>query len=960
VASRVTLKDGLLVRAISGPLTLGGLHDKSHHRGVILYATAEDAVLTAVRETVAEVNPTSHATVTLESSLDRDLGLDSLVRVELLARLEDALGVRLPDDLLVDAETPRDLVAGVLRSACAPPTREPTEVERPSRAAAELPLDVGTLVDALEWHASVHPDRVHVRILGDDPSVSEGALSYATLRERARSIAAGLAASDVNPGESVAIMLPTSVEYFAVFMGVLFAGAVPVPLYPPARSAQLDDYLRRQVGILENAQATALVTTSEAARVARVLRSPVASLRLVKTVDDLETREPNDVRPPVRPPDVALLQYTSGSTGSPKGVVLTHADLLANIRAMARAAAADSNDVFVSWLPLYHDMGLIGAWLGSLCIGFPLVVMSPLSFLARPARWLRAISDHRATLSAAPNFGFELCARKARDEDLAGVDLSSLRMLFNGAEPVSADTLERFRGRFVTYGLRPEAIAPVYGLAEAAVGLAFPPLGRRPLVDRIAREPLIRGGTAVPVTGWDGGLRVVACGQALPGYEMRVVNGAGNVLGDRHEGRIEFRGPSATQGYFRNAEETRRLFDGDWLDTGDLGYLAAGDIYLTGRAKDLIIRAGRNLHPEALERAVSDVAGVRAGCVAVFATPDPEAGTERLVVAAETREHDVTARADVRAAIVNVTVDILGTPPDEVVLLEPNSVPKTSSGKIRRAACREMYERGTLTRSPHPRLAIARLTLRSWMPRVRAVPQRVTGLAHALYTWSLVLVLGLPCAFALLVLPRRSWRFAILRRALRLVARLAGVQMTVNGSEHLRVPGGAVVVANHPSWIDGAVLASVLPDSPVFVVGGELAHHFWAGPFLRRLGVEFVQRATHEEGAADTRRMIVAARDGQTLVLFPEGHLSRVPGLRAFRLGAFLTAAEARVPVIPVVLRGTRSLLPPGHRLPRRGAVKVDIGDPVTTEQPGWAGAVELQRAARAGILASGEEPDIA
>jgi 1-acyl-sn-glycerol-3-phosphate acyltransferase len=948
------------VRPISGPLTLGDLLDESHHRGVSVHATVEDLVLAAVRETVAEVNPTSHATVTLGSSLDRDLGLDSLVRVELLTRLEDALGVRLPNDLLVDAETPRDLVDGVSRSAAVLPARALTEVERPGRAVAELPLDVGTLVDALEWHASVHPDRVHVRLLDDDPSVPEAFLSYATLRDRARSIAAGLAASDVRPGESVAVMLPTSVEYFAVFMGVLFAGAVPVPLYPPSRPAQLDDYLRRQSGILDNAHATALVTTREAVRVARALRAPVASLRLVKTVDDLATRGWNDVCPPVRPADVALLQYTSGSTGSPKGVVLTHAHLLANIRAMARAAAADSNDVFVSWLPLYHDMGLIGAWLGSLCIGFPLVVMSPLSFLARPARWLRAISDHRATLSAGPNFGFALCARKARDEDLANVDLSSLRMLFNGAEPVSADTLERFRNRFVTYGLRPEAIAPVYGLAEAAVGLAFPPLGRRPLVDRIASESLTRSGVAEPVTGSDGALSVVACGQALPGYEMRVVDRTGNVLEDRREGRIEFRGPSATQGYFHNAQETRRLFDGDWLDTGDLGYLAAGDIYLTGRAKDLIIRAGRNLHPEALERTVSDLAGVRAGCVAVFAAPDPDAGTERLVIAAETREHDVAARDEVREAIVNVTVDILGTPPDEVVLLEPGSVPKTSSGKIRRAACREMYQHGTLERSPHPRLAIARLTLRSWTPRGRAVRRRVTAFAHGVLVWSLVLVLGALCALALLVVPRRSWRFAIVRRALRLVAPLAGVRLTVTGSEALQTSAGAVIVANHPSWIDGAVLASVLPGSPVFVVSGELAHHFWSGPFLRRLGVEFVQRATHDEGAADTRRIIAAARRGETVVIFPEGHLSRVRGLRAFRLGAFLTAVEARVPIVPIVLGGTRSLLPPGHRLPRRSAVRVGICEPVTTNQPGWAGAVELQQTVRARILADCEEPDIA
>jgi acyl-CoA synthetase (AMP-forming)/AMP-acid ligase II len=284
--------------------------------------------------------------------------LDSLVRVELLSRLEDALGVRLQDELLVDAETPRDLVAGVLRSAAILPARTPTEIGRPSRAAAELPPDVATLLDALEWHASVHPDRLHVRLLGDDPSVPDATLSYATLRDRARSIAAGLAASGVLPGESVAIMLPTSVEYFAVSMGVLFAGAVPVPLYPPARPAQLDDYLRRQIGILENAHAATLVTTTEAERVARALRGPVASLRFVKTAADLERPGTSDVRPPVQPADIALLQYTSGSTGSPKGVVLTHANLLANIRAMAESADADSNDLFVSWLPLYHDMGL--------------------------------------------------------------------------------------------------------------------------------------------------------------------------------------------------------------------------------------------------------------------------------------------------------------------------------------------------------------------------------------------------------------------------------------------------------------------------------------------------------------------------------------------------------------------------------------------------------------------------
>ena len=310
-----------------------------------------------------------------------------------------------------------------------------------------------------------------------------------------------------------------------------------------------------------------------------------------------------------------------------------------------------------------------------------------------------------------------------------------------------------------------------------------------------------------------------------------------------------------------------------------------------------------------------------------------------------------------------MTVDVLGTPPDDVVLLDPRTVPKTSSGKIRRAACRDLYRQGKLTHPPrHPRLALARLTLRSWMPRARDLRHAVVDLAYALYAWSVMIALAFPTAFALLVTPRRRWRLAVVRRALRLLARLTCVGVTVTGREHLVASlGGAVVVANHPSWIDGAVLASVLPGAPVFVVAADLAQHAWSGPFLRRIGVEFVQRATHEQGAGDTRRLIAAARAGQTLVVFPEGRLSHVPGLRAFRLGAFLTAAEAHLPVVPVAIRGTRSVLPPGRRFPRHGAVFVDVGEPIVTDQPGWEGAVELQRAARrAAVLAGCGEPDIA
>ncbi|HEU0201848.1 MAG TPA: AMP-binding protein [Burkholderiaceae bacterium] len=301
----------------------------------------------------------------------------------------------------------------------------------------------------------------------------------------------------------------------------------------------------------------------EAMVVARLLQARVPGLRHVITPQQLAAgdtaRTDSDSFTPVllSGEDIAFIQYTSGSTGSPKGVVLTHANLLPNIRAMQQAVAASPRDVFVGWLPLYHDMGLIGAFLGSLYVGFPLVVMSPLAFLAKPERWLRAIHRYRGTLSAGPNFAYELCLKRIDDAALAGLDLSSWRLAFNSAEAVSPDTVLRFAQRFARYGLRPEAITPVCGLAEAAVGLLFPPLGRGPLIDRIDRETFARAGRAIPAAGDTNAQRFVACGRPLAGHTIRIVDDAGREVGERIEGRLEFKGPSATQGYFRNPSETR-------------------------------------------------------------------------------------------------------------------------------------------------------------------------------------------------------------------------------------------------------------------------------------------------------------------------------------------------------------------------------------------------------------------
>ncbi|MDW5609722.1 AMP-binding protein [Mycolicibacterium sp. D5.8-2] len=894
-------------------------------------------------------------TVTLDSPFD-DLGIGSLELAELLLRVQESFGVTLTPNTLATAETPRDLLRALTQGS---PFVDDIDVVSPPAAGGgrAAPVAASTLIEALDWHVGATPERTHIRILDDTGGFDE--LTYQTLYREAAGVAAGLSAHNVMPGDTVALMLPTGRAYFVTFAGVMLAGAVPVPVYPPARLSQLADHVQRHIGILVNARAVLLVTVPEAVTLGRALRSNVESLREVLVPEAL-TNLPVGALPRMRGDNLALVQYTSGSTGSPKGVALTHGNLLSNIRAMGQAVEVTGEDTFVSWLPLYHDMGLIGAWLGSLYFGIPLVAMSPQMFLTRPSRWLRAIHANRGTISAGPNFAYDLCLAKVRDAELDGLDLSCWRLAFNGAKPVSPATIERFASRFGPYGFTREAMTPVYGLAESSVGLAFPPLGRGPLIDGVDRDAFVRSGRANPAKpGEHAALRFVACGRPLPGHEIRIVDATGRELGDRREGRIEFRGPSATAGYFHNADATRSLFHGSWLDTGDLGYVADADLYVTGRVKDVIIRAGRNLHPAELEEAVGDLAGIRKGCVAVFASPDPEGGTERLVVLAEVRAAEGAAVAALRSEIVSTTVDLLGVAPDDVVLVPPHTVPKTSSGKIRRASSREVYEQGRIGVRPRAvAWELARFRLRGAVPSLRRSRRAVSAVAFAAYAWVVYAVLAVSVIVLLLLLPRMAWRRRTASVAVRLLARLTGTRIAVRGRD--RLPDSpAVVVANHPSWLDGVVLATVLPDAYRFV-GGEVLEHKWVIGFgLKRLGAEFVERHERREGVADTDRVVALVLAGRSVVIFPEGRLDRAPGVRAFHMGAFVVAAQAGVPVIPLAIRGTRAILRPGHRFPRRGSVDITIGHPIQSTGTDWAAAVSLQREARETVMRLSGEPGI-
>lgn len=917
------------------------------------------ALLDTLRALIRESRlPIPAGGLTLDTRLDADLGLDSLARSELLSRLETVLGVSLPETAIL-APTPLDLLALVDDAQAGTPAAPAEGPTLPQGVTAGHPETARTLLAALDWHLAQHPKRTHILYYGADDRARP--ISYEELRDGAARVAGRLSREGLRPGEAVAVMLPTSPAYFFSFFGTLMAGGVPVPIYPPTRRQQLEEHLRRHARILGNAVAAFLITVPEARAVGRLMRVHVPSLRGLLTLEDLSAETPLGAARSVGPEDIAFLQYTSGSTGDPKGVILSHADLLANIRAMGAAAEVRPDDVFVSWLPLYHDMGLIGGWLGSLYFGLPLVSMSPLAFLARPLRWLHAIQRHRGTLSAAPNFAYELCLSRIGDAQLADLDLSSWRWAFNGAEPVSPITLRRFGERFARCGLRREALAPVYGLAEAGVGVAFPPPGRGYRIDCIDRARFAHSGHALPVACTDAGaMEVVACGRPLPGYRIRVVDGQGGELPERREGVLQFQGPSATRGYYRNPQATDRLIRDGWHDTGDRAYLAGGEIYLTGRLKDLIIRGGRNIYPYELEQAVGQVAGIRKGCVAAFAAADEETGSERLVVVAESKVREPARRSALEQAVRERTNEILGLPPDEVVLVPPRSVLKTSSGKIRRQATRDRYRAGRLSaRSPSPFWQLVRVggsgVLSSVSRRVKALPR----LLYATYVWALCLLAAPVVWVGVVAAPRPSWRWSLVRGAIRSLRRLAFVRLRVRGVENLPPSGQPfVLTANHQSYLDAMALIEAVPRPMGFVAKRELAANPLLRLFLDRLGTVFTERFDLQRSVADAATFAAALRAGQSLAFFPEGTFRDEPGLLLFRMGAFVTSAEADVPVLPVAIQGTRQLMPGDSFYPRPGRLTVAVGAPIAPQGGDWANAVRLREAARGFILAHASEPD--
>jgi 1-acyl-sn-glycerol-3-phosphate acyltransferase len=489
-------------------------------------------------------------------------------------------------------------------------------------------------------------------------------------------------------------------------------------------------------------------------------------------------------------------------------------------------------------------------------------------------------------------------------------------------------------------------MTPVYGLAECSVALAFPPIGRGPRVDRVAREPFEREGLAREAAAGDAAaLAFVSAGRELPEHEVRILDDAGNDLDERVVGRLAFRGPSMTSGYYRNPEATAAItLPGGWLDSGDLAYRASGEIHICGRRKDLIIKGGRNLVPQEIEEAAATVAGVRRGCVVAFGVENATLGTEALVIVAETRASDPLERQRIATAVTERVAAAVELPPDEVVLVAPGAVLKTSSGKVRRAATKQQFLLGALGAAQRTTLGQKARLLLAAAGELARPSLRVAR--RGLYAAWLALALPplLAAAWALVTLvPSRRFGFALARFTTRTALRLMGCRLEAAGLERLPRQGPLVLACNHASYADIAALVALLPRDVLFVAKREVLRYPLVSSFVRRCGHLTVDRWDAVQSVADANVMARTLDAGSDVLFFPEGTFVAATGLRPFRLGAFMAAARAQAPVVPLALSGTRHVLRGDLGLPRPGRIALWVGDPVRPAGTEMAALVALR-----------------
>ncbi len=547
-----------------------------------------------------------------------------------------------------------------------------------------------TLRESIENCARLYPDNGFTFMAMNG---SEDWFSFTEIEPETRRRAKALQDQGLQKGDRVGLIIIEPKDFVLTFLAATRVGIVPVPLYPPMSMGELDAYIARLTRILTTAGAKLVVASEKLKNLLWGVVNEVPSLTGLVPAEGLDA-EGDPELPEIDPDDLCFLQYTSGSTSDPKGVMVTHANLVANVMAIMTHFDMDPNeDTSLAWLPLYHDMGLIGFVMSTVIFGKKCVLIPTLRFLKKPSVWMDAVHRHRATITFCPPFALPLAARRAKPAELAEWDLSSLHTVGVGAEPIHAEGCAQFTELLASQcGLPRTAVTSAYGMAEATLAITLGERGDALASRRIGASLFQDEGVSRPAEGVEETLVHVSCGIPFPGHDIRILEPeTGREMADGCEGEICLQGPSVTGGYFCNAEATAEAFRGGWLHTGDLGYMHEGELYVTGRLKDLIILNGRNIHPQSLEWVVQELDGVRKGNVVAFSVPG--ANTEDLVIALETRGE---APEGLDAAVRDALSSAYAVPVKEVVILPAGRLPKTSSGKLQRRGTRNMYLSGTL------------------------------------------------------------------------------------------------------------------------------------------------------------------------------------------------------------------------------------------------------------------------
>ncbi len=557
-----------------------------------------------------------------------------------------------------------------------------------------------TLFDILRWRAENQPHRVAYRFLIDG-EFEEVVLTYGDLDRRARSIGA-LLQSSAKAGDRALLLFPPGLDFIVAFFGCLYSRIIAVPSHPPhhARLERTFPIIRRIAADANPSLALLTPTFFDGLKSQNEIRDAFGNMKLVVMgEDEMEDWTENWQQPKIAGNDIAFLQYTSGSTTSPRGVVVSHRNLFHNLGLIENCFGQSSKSHAVIWLPPYHDMGLVGGILQPLFTGYPATLISHLFFLQRPIRWLQAISRFQATTSGGPNFAYDLCTRRIRPEQRQLLDLSSWEVAFNGAEPVYHKTLEEFADYFAPCGFRREAILPCYGLAEATLLVAGGPKGRIPVIQNLVNSGLERNQVFITAEKNTGTRTLVSCGKSIDEHLIKIVNAETlSLCPDDQIGEIWVSGPSVADGYWNKPLETKLIFDarlsnsneGPFLRTGDLGFLHEGELYITGRLKNLIISDGKNHHAHDLERTVERChSAIRlAGC-AVFSIIDSD--NERIIVNAEIEQKHKVNGEEVIKSIRQAVATHHELHIHDVRLMNPGDIPRTTSGKIRHFLCKTNY-----------------------------------------------------------------------------------------------------------------------------------------------------------------------------------------------------------------------------------------------------------------------------